>query len=397
MIKKKTGAGAKYFNKGFAVLVRALGRQLLGCPGWGERHGKKQKRFAPASETQFTISRWPLTWYECAMNIKSGSAVKHYLRGGGAVLFLCVAHVAHDFIEKDNPLQPSIWASMAIVLQAFILFVGYAVVERRGWMGKNALFVAVLFSMVWGWLVVRLHVPVSVKSPELVWFWYGITGLIVLGCWMLVFYFPKKLDDERERVLVAESARAKAELAQLRSNLHPHFLLNTLNTVAGLTTADAKKARNVLAALGDLLRDSLEDSSEMVSLQSEMAWLERYVEIIEARYAERIAFKWDVDDASTSAMVPRMLLQPLVENAIEHGALRRDSPGVVRICAGVDGRDIHMDISDNGPGMNPLASEGVGLKLVRERLVHTFPGASMTIHAAKPGCRVSLVIPGALT
>jgi signal transduction histidine kinase len=303
--------------------------------------------------------------------------------------------MVHDLFEGDDPPINSFWGSLSIAFQMLILSLGYEAAVRRRWSPRKSLAIAVLISVICGWLTVVLHSPIDSSFNGLEKFWFAFAGIGILGFWFLVFYFPKQLDDARARTLAAESARAKAELARLRSNLHPHFLLNTLNAVAGLTAADPKQARQLLSALGDLLRDSLEDSDEMIPLKTEIDWLHRYAEIFEIRFEGKMRFEWAAAEASMDFLIPRLLLQPLIENAIEHGALRSADIGSVKIMSEFSDGSLRIVVQDNGPGMGQGREAGLGLRLVRERLLHSFPNATMSIDSSKEGCGVTLTIPNA--
>ncbi|HEX4351360.1 MAG TPA: histidine kinase, partial [Polyangiales bacterium] len=147
------------------------------------------------------------------------------------------------------------------------------------------------------------------------------------GLWTLAFILPALLDDARVRALRAEKLEAESaqlrtatELARLRSNLEPHFLLNTLNAIAGLVTEEPREARRLLSALGDLLRDALRDEQEWQSLSAQIEWLKRYAQILEARHRGDLTFSWEIHAESEAKPLPRLLLQPLLENAVKHGA-----------------------------------------------------------------------------
>jgi LytS/YehU family sensor histidine kinase len=210
---------------------------------------------------------------------------------------------------------------------------------------------------------------------------------------LLVFYFPTQLGRARMRALSAENEQRKAELARLRANLHPHFLLNTLNAVAGLLVAEPQQARQLVVALGELLRDSLEEEGAMRSLADEVEWLRRYAQIFEIRHAGAIQFQWDLDPASLSIALPRLLLQPLLENAIKHGALRKQGGGKVMLASRVADDGVNITVEDDGPGMAPDHPPGLGLRLVRDRLQLAYPDAALTIDRPSAGTRVSLHLP----
>jgi len=234
---------------------------------------------------------------------------------------------------------------------------------------------------------------------------YGtVWGEIALGLWAFAFVFPMALDAARARSLEAEKLRTAAELARLRANLEPHFLLNTLNAIAGLVGEEPKEARKLLAALGDLLRDALRDPSkdgdeEMQTLDEEVAWLRRYAQILEARHAGQLAFRWDIASGARTELVPRLLLQPLVENAVKHGALKRDGGGEVVVRASLDDRGrLVCTIEDNGPGMaeTDVRSGAFGVHAVRRRLELRYADeASLRFESSSRGTRSVVELPRA--
>jgi len=221
-------------------------------------------------------------------------------------------------------------------------------------------------------------------------------GIMHLGIFALAFVYPFAAHDARVRALEAEKLRTAAELARLRGHLEPHFLLNTLNAIAGLVTEDPREARRLLAALGDLLRDALRDGDEMHTLEQEEAFLRKYAEILESRHKGSLAFKWELDADVRTAPVPRMLLQPLVENAVKHGALRRRGGGTVTLRASLvprassDGPDvIECTVLDDGPGFaeGPIRQGAIGLSVVRRRLELKFQHAALRIESSTEGTR----------
>src|SRR5262249_10786134 len=116
-----------------------------------------------------------------------------------------------------------------------------------------------------------------------------MTGMTYFALWALVFVLPAVVEYASTRRLEAEKLRTLAELAQLRSHLEPHFLLNTLNAVSGLVTEDPRQARRLLGNLGDLLRDSMRPDTEMETIDEQIEWLRRYAQILETRHAGQLA------------------------------------------------------------------------------------------------------------
>ena len=223
-----------------------------------------------------------------------------------------------------------------------------------------------------------------------------LIGIVHLGIYALAFVYPFAAHDARVRALEAERLKTVAELARLRGHLEPHFLLNTLNAIAGLVTEDPREARRLLAALGDLLRDALRDGDEMQTLEQEEVFLRRYAEILESRHKGMLNFVWDIAPDVTSVLIPRMLLQPLVENAVKHGALRRRGGGTVVVRAA---RDKETDrvvcvVEDNGPGFSegPIRKGAIGLSVVKKRLDLKFDHADFRIESSTDGTRAIVEI-----
>ena len=208
-----------------------------------------------------------------------------------------------------------------------------------------------------------------------------LNGVLGLGLWAMAVVLPFAVTDANARALEAERLRTAAELARLRAHLQPHFLLNTLNAVAGLVGEDPRTARNLLGALGDLLRDSLEETDEMQTIEDEVKWLRRYAEILETRHSGVLTFRWEIAEATRGVRVPRLLLQPLLENAVKHGALRRREGGEVSIRTTIDplgeGR-VTCVVEDNGPGPGSRATRpgALGIQLVTRRLALKYSGAA---------------------
>lgn len=243
----------------------------------------------------------------------------------------------------------------------------------------------------------------------------AVYGLVMCAIWVLVFVYPFTADRARLRALEADKLRLEAdklkleadklqgaaELARLRAQLEPHFLLNTLNAIAGLVSQDPRKARRLLACLGDLLRDALRDAGEMQTLGEEIAWLRRYAAILEARHAGALSFRWEIGGEASAALLPRLLLQPLVENAVQHGALRRGGGGQVVVRAAItptgDAASARLvcTIDDNGPGIGGSSprSGAFGLRSVRRRLELRCSGARLRLESSSGGTRAIVELP----
>ncbi|WP_394837605.1 histidine kinase [Pendulispora rubella] len=220
---------------------------------------------------------------------------------------------------------------------------------------------------------------------------------LYFGIWALAFVYPFAQEDARVRALEADKLRSMAELSRLRAHLEPHFLLNTLNAIAGLVTEDPREARRLIACLGDLLRDALRDDHEFQSLKEEVAWLKRYAAILEARHRGELLFQWHIAKELSDVQLPRLLLQPLVENAVKHGALRRKGGGgEVTVRAFVEGEEAVFVVEDNGPGVPEKTRNGTfGLTSVRQRLSLRYPGSALRLASSATGTVSTVAIPRA--
>ncbi len=202
--------------------------------------------------------------------------------------------------------------------------------------------------------------------------------IMVLGGALVTVAFRRTAQREREaaeltlRASRLETQLVEAQLGVLRAQLHPHFLFNALHAVSTLVDWRPKEARRMLVRLSELLRIALELSEEKeITLAREIEWLERYLELQQIRFGERLTFDLKADPETISATLPPLILQPLVENALEHGVEKRTEGGHVEIFAERDGKWLRVRVRDNGPGLGlALASRegGVGLRNVRERL-----------------------------
>jgi signal transduction histidine kinase len=214
----------------------------------------------------------------------------------------------------------------------------------------------------------------------------------------MMFYRRYRQRDEEASAL--SNRLAQAELMVLKSQLHPHFLFNALNTISALMHKDVKAADRMLARLSELLRGALDHTSdEEVSLQDELSFLESYLEIEKARLAERLTVEVDVPSNVLDARVPHMILQPLVENAIRHGVSPRAAPGRVTIRARGRRDMLDLEVIDDGPGIQPKrlgnGSRGLGLANTRSRLEQLY-GEGFSFEPKnrdEGGYRVSMSIP----
>ncbi|HEU4626825.1 MAG TPA: histidine kinase [Steroidobacteraceae bacterium] len=200
---------------------------------------------------------------------------------------------------------------------------------------------------------------------------------------------------DTERLLGAQQALAEAQLAQLQAQLRPQFIFDALNTVAALIHADVGRAERMLAHIRDLLRASLRvDRHDEVSLKEELELFERYASIVRERFDGRVSVQWNVPAETLPARVPALLLQPLVENAFEHGIEKSGAAGRITIRAERRGDELRIDVLNTCPGMKG-STNGVGLQNCRERLYLLYNSqASLDVAAEEGGgVKASVTLP----
>jgi len=205
--------------------------------------------------------------------------------------------------------------------------------------------------------------------------------------------------------LASRSAALEAELTQskldtLRSQLRPHFLFNTLNAISVFVTEDAEKAQQMILRLSTLLRRSLDEEAHEVPLQQELGFVNDYLEIQRGRFGDRLTVQLAVDPKVLNASVPVFLLQPLMENAFEHGK-SDDKHTTIALRAGRERDTLYVSLEDDGPGVGSAipVREGIGLRNTRARLHHLYgPQATVVLGPAhrepdSRGARVEIRIP----
>jgi two-component system, LytTR family, sensor kinase len=219
--------------------------------------------------------------------------------------------------------------------------------------------------------------------------------LLIVGVAHAVHFALRARERERDAVRLAGQL-TEARLDALRAQLQPHFLFNALGGIAELVHRDPHAADRMLVRLARLLRTALDDNgSHVVSLGDELGCLDPFVELEKMRYGDRLTVIEDVDPAARAALVPKLLLQPIVENAIRHGIAPRRAAGTVTIRARLLGGRLELEIEDDGVGLAPAPAHGIGLRNTRARLAALY-GADSTLAIDGPpglGTRVRIAIP----
>ncbi len=213
------------------------------------------------------------------------------------------------------------------------------------------------------------------------------------------FDFYREARERELRTSELERHLAQARLQALQMQLNPHFLFNTLHAISALMHKDVEAADRMIARLSDLLRYALDSTeAQEVSLKQELSFLDRYLEIEQTRFGDRLVVHRQIDPLTLGARVPNLILQPLVENAIHHGIEPHAHRGEITLASWRDGASLHLEVRDNGKGLSPdldSPEEGVGLSNTRARIEELYGSAGRMEfrNADSGGLIVHLTIP----
>jgi signal transduction histidine kinase len=228
--------------------------------------------------------------------------------------------------------------------------------------------------------------------------WEMMTYWAIVGLSHALLYYRESRDREL-RASQLETRLVEAQLKTLQQQLHPHFLFNTLNAISALMHRDVAAADRTLVRLSDLLRLTLERLGEReVTLEDELDFLRKYLDIERTRFADRLNVRFEIAPGTLGALVPTLLLQPLVENAIKHGVARKAGAGRIDVTARQENDKLCIEIRDDGVGLSEDAftalHKGIGVSTTRARLQHQF-GADyrFEFHRLSQGVAVVVAVP----
>ncbi|HEX6695001.1 MAG TPA: histidine kinase [Longimicrobiales bacterium] len=257
------------------------------------------------------------------------------------------------------------------------------------------------------WMVTSLftpgHIPNTRELLLSMFFFvpFGVGVYATIAAVGVAIDFYDKLR-ERERAEAGLQTRLKeAQLGALRMQLQPHFLFNTLNTIAMLVReGETQTSVRMLARLSDLLRHLLDDRGDQeIPLRQELDFLSRYLEIEQLRFQDRLRVEMDVEEGTRDAFVPNLVLQPIVENALRHGIARRAASGTIALRAARENGHLLLSVCDDGPGLAasfaPQDATGIGLRNTFDRLNFLYgSNATMDVrNSPDQGVTVTLRIP----
>jgi two-component system LytT family sensor kinase len=305
------------------------------------------------------------------------------------------------------------WYSWASLTPAILWLSRWApFIDRQSWKKALAVHLPGVF------IITMIHIALTVSSQTaIVWVvgqeqrswlqeaqrmffhnfdWEMMTYWAILGLSHALRYHSEA-QDRALRTSQLETHLVEAQLQALQRQLQPHFLFNTLNTISALMHRNIDAADNMIAKLSDLLRISLQNVGvQEVTLKQELDFLAKYLEIEQTRFRDRLTVVFDVQPDTLDALVPNLVLQPLVENSIRHGIGPRSTPGQIVIRSKRVGSMLELEVKDNGVGLSAARltdfNRGIGLGNTRSRLQHLYGLSHRFEFRQPPGGGLSVLI-----
>ncbi len=325
--------------------------------------------------------------------------------------YLITQYLGALLYEKPTSYIKVVFAAAA---GGFVLSAPLRYLYRWLWTRRPAVIVPAVLVASW---VTALCWRVVINSSYIRWVesksmesepWYGIfvgtlSSTYLLVCWSGLYFgikYYETLQAQRESVLRASALAQEAQVKMLRYQLNPHFLFNTLNAISTLILdGQGKIANQAVGRLSDFLRYTLDqDPMQKVTLRQELDALNLYLAIEQLRFGDRLQLVYDVDERIATALVPSLVLQPLVENSLKYAVAPREEGGRLRIEAhAVDSR-LRLVVQDDGPGL-PVgvelgAGRGVGFRNTRERLAVLYGNQQqLAVRFSRPGLRLEITLP----
>jgi two-component sensor histidine kinase len=243
-------------------------------------------------------------------------------------------------------------------------------------------------------------------SEETHWFDYfggALSATYLMVCWIGLYFgfrYYESMQAQREAALRSSALAQEAQLKMLRYQLNPHFLFNTLNAISTLILDKRNEVANsAVTGLSEFLRYTLDqDPMKKVTVSQELDALNLYLNIEKMRFGQRLTIEFAIDENASTMLMPSLLLQPLIENAIKYAVSPREQGGKIRIGGHVTGGMLQLEVSDDGPGMvnaqRLTNGRGVGIRNTCERLQVLYGERGVVqVHNTEPGLRVALTFP----
>ena len=317
--------------------------------------------------------------------------------------------------HKYEQMKGYVTVIIIAAISGFLLSLELRYIYRRLWtlpprvMIFGALASCYLFALVWRVIINSTYLQYTSDSMEWVMkspleFLSGAMGsTYLLLCWTGLYFgfkYYESAQQQREATLRAVTLAQEAQLKMLRYQLNPHFLFNTLNAISTLILdSENRVANQAVMRLSEFLRYTLDqDPMKKVTLRQEIEAMNLYLTTEKLRFGDRLRLEFAIEERALEAMVPSLLLQPLIENAVKFAVSPSEQGGSVRVEGRARGAMLELAVSDDGPGLNtgaaPGAGRGVGLRNTRERLAVLYEdNHRFATIDNKPGLRIELGLP----
>jgi signal transduction histidine kinase len=311
--------------------------------------------------------------------------------------------------------KPASYIKVVLVAAAsgFLLSAPLRYVYRWLWSGRPLVIVPAVLLAAWltalAWrVVINASYGYFVGDwmagePWYAYFAGALSSTYLLLCWSGLYFgirYYETLQKQREEALEASALAQEAQVKMLRYQLNPHFLFNTLNAISTLILdGQGKVANEAIGRLSEFLRHTLDqDPMKKVTLRRELEALNLYLGIEQLRFGDRLRLEFEIDEAALPALVPSLILQPLVENSLKYAVAPREEGGRLRIIAQCEDDRLKLVVADDGPGL-PVGVElgegrGVGFRNTRERLAALYgEHQKLAVRFARPGLRLEITLP----
>jgi two-component system LytT family sensor kinase len=316
---------------------------------------------------------------------------------------------------KYEHMQGYMTVIMIAAVTGFLLSLELRYIYRRLWTRSPRVIIVVallscyLFALIWRVIINSAYLQFTSDSMEwemhsaLEFFGNAMSSTYLLLCWTGIYFgikYYESLQQQREATLRAATLAQEAQLKMLRYQLNPHFLFNTLNAISTLILDNENRTANqTVMRLSEFLRYTLDqDPMKKVTLRQEIEAMNLYLTTERLRFGERLQLEFAIEERALEALVPSLLLQPLIENAVKYAVSPAESGGTIRIEGRARGVMLELAVADDGPGLNtgaaPGAGRGVGLRNSRERLAVLYEERHrFAILDNKPGLRIEIALP----
>jgi hypothetical protein len=352
--------------------------------------------------------------------LKNRTLLFWWLQIGGWVAYAISQLAGTLFYDSKYENMPGLFKVVAVATAGgFLLTLQLRYLYHRLWHRSPrvtipvALICCYLFALVWRVMINSAYLKYTKDAMDwemkssLEFFSNAMHSSYLLLCWSAIYFGIKyyiSLQQQQEATLRAAALAQEAQLKMLRYQLNPHFLFNTLNAISTLILdSENRTANQAVMRLSEFLRYTLDqDPMKKVTVAQEVEALNLYLGIEKMRFGPRLLIEFAIDDSAQDALMPSLLLQPLIENAIKYAVAPREEGGRVAISARVYGGTLHLSIADDGPGMigstRSTNGLGVGLRNTRERLDVLYGSRSkVEVANSHPGLRVELYFPAERT